>query len=95
VLKLEATRLFAKVALIDTSRAVLERTDAIAFRLECSLDEPVEGGPTLRPPTAPPVAATEGRETTPAARPTLPTADVDTGEAAGGANSTSNGGVKR
>ena len=93
VLKLEATRLFAKVALIDTSRAALERTDAIAFRLECSLDEPVDSGPTIpvQPPIAPPVAAKEGRETAP----TSPAAAVDPGEAAGGANSTSNGGVQR
>jgi hypothetical protein len=97
VLKLEATRLFAKVALIDTSRAALERTDAIAFRLECSLDEPAGGGPTapvpapVLPPIAPPVAAGEGRETTPSS----PTAAVETGDTAGGINSTSNGGAKR
>lgn len=40
VLELEKTGLFAKVTLLDTAREPFLVGEAIAFRLECSLDEP-------------------------------------------------------
>jgi hypothetical protein len=40
VLELERTGLFAKVTLLDTAREPFLVGEAIAFRLECSLDDP-------------------------------------------------------
>jgi hypothetical protein len=42
---LEKTGLFARVTLLDTAREPFINGDAIAFRLECSLDEPAAGAP--------------------------------------------------
>jgi hypothetical protein len=39
-LRLEATGLFARVSLIETNREAFEKGEAIAFRVECSLDAP-------------------------------------------------------
>ena len=88
VLNLERTGLFARVALIDTSRAALDRTDAIAFRIECSLDEPADGGPV------PPPINTYGWLKPPGS--SLTTA-LDTGEVKGVSNPTPtlHGGLKR
>jgi len=52
---LEKTGLFARVTLLDTAREPFINGDAIAFRLECSLDEPAAGSPGA--PAAPPDAA--------------------------------------
>jgi hypothetical protein len=90
ILRLEGTRLFAKVTLIDTSRASFERMDVVGFRIECSLDEPTGGGPTL-PPAAPPVAA--GPPGARAGR--SPTAGVDLRDAGGTGPLGSDGGVKQ
>lgn len=43
VLRLEATGLFAKVTMVDTSREGFLNGTAIAFRIECSLDDPAGG----------------------------------------------------
>jgi hypothetical protein len=42
---LERTGLFARVTLLDTTREVYLTEGAIAFRLECSLDDPAAGAP--------------------------------------------------
>lgn len=47
VLRLEATRLFGRVTLQDTSREVFERGEAIAFRIECSMDGQPSGSTSI------------------------------------------------
>jgi len=79
-LRLEATGLFARVSLIETNREAFERGEAIAFRVECSMEAPSKDAaaamgraPTAKlsaPQAAPPTPA--GPATRPAgiARPT-------------------------
>jgi hypothetical protein len=40
---LERTGLFARVTLLDTTREAFLDSEAIAFKLECSLDAPAAG----------------------------------------------------
>ena len=44
-LRLEQTQLFAKVRLVETNRTTLDRLEAVAFVIECSLDDPGIGRP--------------------------------------------------
>ena len=86
VLKLERTGLFARVALIDTSRAALDRTDAIAFRIECSLDEPAGASPVSPAAVGPAWLNLPGGSLT---------AGADTAAVEGTGSPASNAGVKR
>jgi hypothetical protein len=71
-LRLEETRLFGRVALLDTNREGGDRPDAIGFRIECSLDDPGAGAP--RPTDAAPSRATANVRGGPAAPSTKPAA---------------------
>lgn len=64
-LRLEETRLFGRVMLLDTNRETGDRNDAIGFRIECSLDDPGVGAP--RPGDSSPSRAVASAPDAPAA----------------------------
>jgi hypothetical protein len=78
-LRLEETRLFGRVMLLDTNRETGDRADAIGFRIECSLEDPGVGAP--RPADGGPsrvAAVPAGGSPAPSAKPVgTAAADID------------------
>lgn len=59
-LRLEATRLFDRVTLLDTSREAFAGEQLVSFRIECTLAEPLKASPAGRP--VAPRALTGGKQ---------------------------------
>lgn len=80
-LRLEETRLFGRVTLLDTNRETGDRPDAIGFRIECALDDPGTSAPKVidgGPPRATSVQATAAPPVKPAASSAKPAASSAT-----------------